>query len=115
MATPAPRSKLKTPAELDKMREAQAVIDAALRKNSKPEANVATPLAYFEIARYTSGNFKGLFLVSQLIEETVVKDKDGKALAKPYKKNVKKSVADGVDMVVAISSLETALRKRVFR
>ena len=107
--------KLKTLQELDRMRESQAVIDADLRKKHKPEENVARPLANFEVSRYTSGDFKGLFVVTQMVEETITKDKDGKALAKPIKKSVRKTVADGVDMFVAITSLETALRKRVYR
>lgn len=107
MAAGSTVSRLKTPAELERMREAQAVIDADLRKKAKPEANVAHPLAYFEVGRYTSGSFKGLFIVSQLITE----DPKGRELKKP----IKKVVADGVDMFVAITSLETALRKRVFR
>jgi hypothetical protein len=107
--------KLKTPSEMEKEREKQAVVDAALRAKHKPEANVATPLARFEVGRYTSGSFKGMFVVSQTVEEIVYKDKDGEKLDKPTKKSVRKIVADGVDLFVAITSLETALRKRVFR
>ncbi len=99
--------KIKTLPELERERVKQAVIDADLRANRKPEANVATPLAYFEIARYTSGNFRGLFVVAQMITE----DHKGRDLKKP----IRKVVADGVDIVVALSSLETAVRKRVFK
>jgi hypothetical protein len=102
-----PAIKLKSAAEMEIIRKKQAVIDEARLKNYKPEANVSTPLAYFEIGRYTSGSFRGLFVVSQLLTE----DAKGHNLKKP----IKKIVADGVDMFVAITSLETALRKRVFK
>lgn len=107
MASATPPSKLKNPKEMELIREKQALLDAELIKNRKGEPNVATPLAYFEIARYTSGSFRGLFLVAQLIAE----DEKGKTLKKP----VRKVVADGVDIFVAITSLENAVRKRVYK
>lgn len=102
-----PSSRLKTPAELDRMREEQAKLDAKRRETETREPNVCKPLAYFEVGRYTSGSFKGLFVVSQLITE----DEKGRTLKKP----IRKSVADGVDIFVAITSLETALRRRVYK
>ncbi len=99
--------KPKTLAEMNLEREKQAVIDAELRKNRKPEPNVATPLAFFEIGRYTSGSFRGLFVVAQMITE----DHKGRDLKKP----IRKIVADGVDIFVAMTSLETAVRRRVYR
>lgn len=107
MATPSALSKLKTPAEMERIREKQAILDAELRDKRKPEPNVASPLAYFEIARYTSGSFRGMFLVSQMVTE----DYKGRELKKP----IKKTIADGVDIFVAMTSLETAVRRRVFK
>ena len=49
----------------------------------------------------------GSFIVTQYICD----DSKGNPLAEP----IKKVVSDGVDMVVAMSSLETAIRRRVFR
>lgn len=115
MATVTPPSKLKNPQEMERIRQRQAALDEAAAKNRKPEPNLAAPLASFEIGRYTQGSFKGLFVVTQKVEEIAYKDKDGAALSKPVKRTVKKTVADGVDMFVAITSLETALRKRVFK
>ncbi len=99
--------KLKTPSEMDREREKQAVVDADLRAKHKPEANVAIPLANFEVSRYTSGSFRGMFKVTQRVTE----DHKGRDLKKP----TNKVVADGVDLFVAITSLETALRRRVYR
>lgn len=67
----------------------------------QPEGNKNRPLAYFQVDRYTQGPFRGLFLGFQLVE-----DKDGKPKAK--------MIAEGVDMVVLMSAIETALRKRVY-
>ena len=99
--------KLKSPAEMDRIREAQALLTQKENAARVPEKNVATPLAYFEISRYTQGSFKGLFVVSQL----VTTDKKGKTLKEP----IKKSVADGVDIHIAMSALDTAIRRRVFK
>ncbi len=107
MAIPATKHKLKTPAEMEIIREKQAVLDEEARKNFKPEPNVATPLAYFEIARYTSGSFLGMFVISQMITE----DAKGRELKKP----IKKKVIDGVHIDSAMRALETAVRGRVFR
>ncbi len=107
MAAPSAAHKLKTPAEMERIREKQAVLDEKLLAERKSEPNVATPLAYFEIARYTSGGFRGLFVVSQMVTE----DAKGRDLKKP----IRKTLSDGVDIVVAMSSLETAIRRRVFR
>ena len=100
-------SALKTPQELERMRTAQAVIDAKARAAFVPEKTESKPVAYFEVSRYTTGNFRGLFLVHQLLTE----DSQGKQLRKP----IRKLVVEGVDMVVAMAAMETALRKRVFR
>ncbi len=100
-------AKLKTIAEMDRERMKQIVIDDEIRKNRKPEPNISTPLAYFEVSRYTSGNFKGMFVISQMITE----DHKGRELRKP----IKKTVIDGVFIDGALDALGQAIRKRVFR
>lgn len=100
--SPIPR----TAADMERIRVAEAKIQEKLRKEFKPEPNTTKDLAYFALARYVTGQFKGMFKVTQVITE----DGHGKTLKKP----LTKVVADGVDLVVAISSLETAMRRRVF-
>ncbi len=100
-------SALKQAAEMSRIREQDAVLRAKQNLEKKPEPNLHKPVAYFEISRYTTGSFRGLFLVTQLMTE----DGKGNTLKKP----IRKVVAEGVDMVVAMSSLETSLRRRVFR
>ncbi len=98
---------IKTAAEMDKIRADHAEY---LRKNPvdiKPEASEHKDLIYITIGRYTKGPFIGGLVVSQMI----VEDEKGKPLKKP----VRKIIAEGVDMVVAISAVETAIRKRVYR
>lgn len=107
MATLQRRYQLKTPAEMEAIREKDAILKAEALKNFVPEKNASKPLAYFEIGRYTTGSFRGLFIVSQMLTE----DEDGK----PFKKPIKKTLAEGVDIVVALAQLETALRKRAFK
>ncbi len=100
------RSKLKTPQEMEAIREKDAALKAEELKKFVPEKNESRPLAYFEIGRYTSGSFRGLFVIHQLVTEGA----DGKALKKP----IRKTLAEGVDVVVGMAAIETALRKRVF-
>lgn len=100
-------SKLKSPQEMEHIREADAKLREKQLREFVPERNISKALAYFEIGRYTSGNFRGLFTVHQMITED--------ALGKPLKKPIRKTVADGVDMVVAITSLENAIRRRVYK
>jgi hypothetical protein len=92
---------------LKRIREADAELKAKQFKDFVPEKNESAPMAYFEIGRYTKGPFRGMFLVHQLIVES--------ESGKPLKNPVRKLVIAGVDMVVAMSSLETALRRRVFK
>jgi hypothetical protein len=99
-------SKLKTQAEMEVIRAADGILRAKQIKEFVPEKNTLAPMAYFQIDRYVSGNFRGMFVVSQLIDE------EGR---RPLKRPIRKVICDGVDMVVAMSSLETALRRRVFR
>ncbi len=96
-------SALKSAAEMKTIREADAALKAKQLKEFVPEKNVHKPLAYFEVSRYTAGQFKGLFVVAEFTPAT------GKA------KPERKIISDGVDMVVAMASLETSLRKRVFK
>ena len=90
------------PVEMERIRNADAKLRQEQAKKFVPEANRADMLCYFEIGRYVAGPFRGLFVVNQLI-----KDKKDKP--------VRKCIAEGVDMVVAMSNLETAIRRRVFR
>ncbi len=107
MAIVAHRYKLKTPQEMEAIREKDAALKAEELKHFVPEASESRALAYFEIGRYTKGSFRGLFIVSQMLTEAP----DGKPLKRP----IKKTIAEGVDIVVAMATLETALRKRAFK
>lgn len=93
--------------EMERIREANSKLREKEIKNFVPEKNTSKPVAYFEISRYTTGNFTGLFLVAHILTE----DAHGKTLENP----IRKVIAEGVDMVVAMSSLETALRRKVFK
>jgi hypothetical protein len=101
------KSPFKTVDEMKRIQEADAKLKIAQAAKLAPQTHKVKPLAYFEIGRYVEGTFTGLFVVSQLITE----GPDGKLLKKP----LKKIVADGVDIHVANTAIETALRKRVFR
>ena len=89
---------------MDAIREAEAPLRQKEKDSFVPEANEYSPVAQFEINRYTKGQFMGVFVVVQLI-------KDGRN----PKQQIRNILAEGVDIVVAMSSLETALRRRVFR
>lgn len=88
---------------MERIREADAILKAKQLKEFVPEKSTSKPVAYFEIDRYVTGPFRGSFVVSEFIPG------EGK------KKAERKIVSDGVDMVIAMSSLETSLRKRVFK
>lgn len=113
---PAPprRSPFKTAEEMKRIQEADAALQAKAKK-PVPEKNEARPLVYFEVGRYIKGPFRGLFVVHQLIEVEVKVDKAGKALAKPKMEHEKKVIADGVDVHVVATALETAVRRRAFK
>lgn len=98
---------LRSEAEREKIREADAKVKEAELKKIVPEAQEYKPLAFFEIGRYTKGPCRGLFVAYQLVTE----DEHGKPLKKP----VKKPLCEGVDPVVMLSKIETAFRKRAFR
>lgn len=97
-------SKIKSPAEMERIRADDAILKEKQHKDFVPEKNVSRPIAYFEISRYTAGSFRGSFVVAEFVQSKV----EGKDATR-------RIVADGVDMVVAMASLETALRKRVFK
>lgn len=92
-------SAIKTLVEMERIRAEDAKLRA--QEVHVPEKNVSKPLAYFEVSRYTAGSFRGSFVVADV---TPIEGKKRR-----------KIIADGVDMVVAMASLETSLRKRVFK
>ena len=96
-------SALKSIAEMERIRAANSIIRQAEIKAFVPEKNAYKPVAYFEIDRYIAGDFRGLFLVAQFTP------------AEGKKKAERKVIAEGVDLVVAVSTLETCLRRRVFK
>ena len=93
------------PAVLERTKREDAKFKASQPK-PQPEANKYRTLAYFEIGRYVSGNFRGSFVASQLIAE----DADGKPLKKP----LRKVIAEGVDMEVLFGKIDRAIRRRVY-
>ena len=63
---------------------------------------------FIVVSRCTQGppGWLGMFQVSQLsVEEN----------GRPLKRPTRKVIAEGVDMVVAMSSIETALRRRIYK
>lgn len=99
----------KTLEEMNAIREADAVLKEQQARDFVPEKVEYKDKAAFIISRCVKGpqGWVGFFKVSQLITE----DGSGKKLKKP----IIKTIAEGVDMVVAMSSLETALRRKVFK
>ena len=94
--------KNKSMAEMARIQEADAKLRAEQAKTFVPEAPTQRDLARFVVSRYTAGNCKGLFIVYEAVE-----DKEGNI--------TRKQIAEGVDIVVAMASIETALRKRVYK
>ena len=75
---------------------------------SKIPAPQPAPIVYEDkvfivVSRCVDGpqGWKGLFRVCQMVQEG--------------KRNIRKTIAEGVDMPVIMSSIETALRKRVYK
>lgn len=97
----------KTLAEMERIREDDRILREKQIRDFTPERNTTRVMANFQVERYVTGNFKGLFLVARIITEDI----NGRKLKVP----LRQVISDGVDMVVAMSSLETALRKKVFR
>lgn len=95
--------------EMETIRKADAILKEQQAKDFVPEAVEYEDKALFVVSRCIRGpqGWKGFFQVSQLI----VDDGKGKKLKKP----IRKVIAEGVDMVVAMSSMETALRRKVFK
>ena len=99
-------SKVKSPQEMEHIQAEDAILKEQAARDYVPERNRYEPVAYFEVSRYVTGQFMGLFVVAQLFTQ----DAKGKTLKKPFKK----VIAEGVDIGVANSSIETAIRKRVY-
>ena|ERR1035437_3980154 len=100
------QQKMKSLAEMERIRAADAILRAEQAKKFVPEPNVYKPLAYFECGRYTTGTFRGLFAVFQLI----VEDENGRKLKVP----IRKPVSDGDDFFMANGKLSEAFRRRVY-
>ena len=90
-------------AEMDRIRAADAIEVEKRRKAFKPEPNEFKALVWFQVGRYTKGSFRGLFIVHQMMLDENTGETSQKVLA------------EGVDVVVAMAAIETALRKRVFK
>lgn len=101
------KSPFKTVREMDAIRAAEARIQERLRRDFKPEPNHIRDLASFTIGRYDKGSFIGLFCVYKI--ET------SDAKGNPLKKPLREKVIEGVDIDTAMSYLETAIRRRVFK
>jgi hypothetical protein len=101
-----PRSPFKTRAEMDRIREANAILRAEEIKNFVPESNTTRLLATFEIHRYVTGQLKGMFVVTQVITD------DGKGnRIKP----IRKQIIEGVNMDGVENAIGVAARRRVFK
>jgi hypothetical protein len=100
------KPQFKSVAEMQRIRESDAKLRAEQNKKIIPEPNVYKPLAYFECGRYTTGAFRGLFAVFQLI----VEDEQGRKLKTP----IRKPVSDGDDFFMASGKMAEAFRRRVY-
>ena len=98
----------KTAMDYERMRKADAIIQEKLKKAFVPEPVEFEDKCFFVVSRCVKGpqGWKGVLRV----EEVITSD-NGKTLKRP----IRKTVADGVDIVIAMSNLETALRKRIFK
>ena len=102
-----PKPQYKSIAELDRMRTAESAARAKL-PHVPPPPNVKRPLVFIEVGRYANGgNFAGLFYAQLHLGED--------AQGKPLKKALIKTLADGVDVPVVMSEIETAIRRRAFK
>ncbi len=100
------QQKMKSLAEMQRIREADSKLRAEQSKKLVPEKSVYKPLAYFECGRYTGGSFHGMFAVYQL----VVEDEQGRKLKNP----IRTVVADGDHFFMANGKLAEAFRRRVY-
>ena len=96
-------------AEMERIRKADAILVEARRRDFVPEAVEYDDKCAFIISRCVKGpqGWVGFFKVDQLVTE----DKHGNALKKPVRKLLK----EGCDLLIAMSAIETAIRKRVFK
>ncbi len=93
----------KTALEMDRIRKAAAVLEEKARKAFVPEPNIDKPVCYIEIGRYVQGSCRGLFTVYEFTPGKGKKDAE------------RKRIAEGVGIDVVVSSIETAVRRRVFK
>ncbi len=101
------QQKMKSLAEMERIRDADAKLRAEQAKKFIPEKSVYKPLAYFECGRYTGGSFHGMFAVYQLVTE----DENGREL----KSAIRTVVADGDHFFPAQGKLAEAFRNRVYK
>lgn len=99
----------KTASEMDRIRKADAIIQEKRIKSFVPEDIKYDDKASFVISRCVRGpqGWVGFFKVDQIITE----DRHGVPLKKPFRKMLK----SGIDMVVALATIEEALRRRVYK
>ncbi len=107
MAIVQQRYKLKTPAEMEAIREKDAILKAEQLKSFVPEKTKADHYASFVVERYVTGPVRGLFSVYQVISE----DQDGKPLKKP----AYKTLIEGTDMFNCANEMRRALEVRLSR
>ena len=99
----------RNPAEMDRIRKADAILVEAARKAFVPESVEYDDKCAFIISRCVKGpqGWVGFFKVDQLITE----DAKGNPLKKPFRKVLK----GGIDLVIAMATIETAIRRRIFK
>ena len=101
------RYKLKTPAEMEAIREKDAALRAEAAKTFVPEKVSAEHYASFVVERYKTGAVRGLFSLYQVVAE----DADGKPLKKPGYK----TIVEGTDMFNCANEMRRALEVRLSR
>ncbi len=101
------RYQLKTPQEMEAIREKDAALKADALKNNVPEKVTAEHYASFMVERYKTGAVRGLFSLYQIVTE----DADGKPLKKPGYK----TIVEGTDMFNCANEMRRALEVRLSR
>jgi hypothetical protein len=88
---------------IKRIQEEDANLRQVQRREYQPEPIIYEDKAAFVLSRCVRGpiGWPGFFKVEQLVQAG--------------KKIERRAIAEGVDMVVALASIEDALRKRVFR
>lgn len=91
--------------EMDRIRNA----DAELRSKQVviPEKPAERVLGHFEVSRYTAGPSIGAFNLYMVTSDGPDR--------KPLKKPIRKRIAEGVTIDIVTSTMETALRRKVFK